>query len=325
MMKFAQALRALYQEQCERNEQLKEKVKDIVLSFKDERWHYEDRIKSEESFALKIESGRIVDPAALEDFFACTLVVSNGLEVGKAEQRIVDNFDVIDRRPAKSQETHKRADSFQFDDLRIYARLKESSALRRTLADGVRFEIQVKTFLQHAWSIATHDLVYKSDDANWSTARIAYQIKAMLEHAELAIQEAESLSQSIVVAQVDRPTKDLREIIAMIKARWAPILLPENLKRLGENVQNLMIAIRIGKDHLAEIIDAETAVGRGARTLNLSPYGAIVQSVINQDRAKILGFLIDDHIPSSRRIMLPSDLEWPEGVDITVFKRAVIA
>jgi hypothetical protein len=324
MMKLAQALRALYQEQFERNQQLKEKIKDIVLSLKDERWHYEDRIKGEESFVLKIESGRFLDPAALEDFFACTLVVSNGLQVGEAERRIADHFVVTERRPSKPQETHKRADSFQFDDLRIYARLKENPALPRTLADGVTFEIQVKTFLQHAWSIATHDLVYKSDDVNWSTARIAYQIKAMLEHAELAIQEAESLSQSLLVAKLDRPTKELREIITMIKSRWAPILLPENVKRLAENVQNLMVSIRLGIDRLAEIIDAETAAGRGASTLNLSPYGAIVQSVINQESSKIVDFLIAEYIPRNRRIMLPSELEWPEGVDLTGFKRAVI-
>jgi hypothetical protein len=38
-------------------------------------WFFTWRLKELESFALKIETGRVSNPVALEDFFACTIVL----------------------------------------------------------------------------------------------------------------------------------------------------------------------------------------------------------------------------------------------------------
>ncbi len=47
--------------------------------------------------------------------------------------------------------------------------------------------------MQHAWGLATHDLIYKADEINWPKERIAFQIKAMLEQAEVTISGVNNL------------------------------------------------------------------------------------------------------------------------------------
>src|SRR5208337_1144238 len=167
-MKIPQSIRLLYSELLEKNIILKDKVDEKIKSSKDERWHYESRLKIMESFALKIETGRIHSPKELEDFFACTIVVENKSAIQKAEDIILNNFVLKERRPRSENSTHKKSDSFPFDDLRLYVKWKDDPALRPTGVDGMLFEVQIKTFLQHAWSIATHDLIYKSDSVSWS-------------------------------------------------------------------------------------------------------------------------------------------------------------
>jgi hypothetical protein len=74
-MKIPASIRRLYEDQVEPNRRLKKEVDDILRRIAVQKnWHYESRIKSEISVALKLESGRIKDPREIEDFFACTLV-----------------------------------------------------------------------------------------------------------------------------------------------------------------------------------------------------------------------------------------------------------
>ena len=81
MMKIPSAARHAYDIQAESNAELQQRVRDLVDDLREPTWHYEYRIKEVESFALKLESGRVPDPYSLEDFFGCTLVVRNALEV----------------------------------------------------------------------------------------------------------------------------------------------------------------------------------------------------------------------------------------------------
>jgi ppGpp synthetase/RelA/SpoT-type nucleotidyltranferase len=104
---------------------------------------------------------------------------------------------------------------FRLIDLRLYVTLPDSPALPPTDLSDVVFEVQIKTFLQHAWSIATHDLLYKTDAVNWSKERIAYQIKARREHAEISIQEAEDLATSAALAKEDRKTVRVKKGISL--------------------------------------------------------------------------------------------------------------
>jgi ppGpp synthetase/RelA/SpoT-type nucleotidyltranferase len=313
MMKVPLSLRRLFDEQLEGNTRLKEFVDERLKRLKRDRWHYESRLKGLESFALKVESGRFSTPGALEDFFACTLVVANGTEIGDAEQLVRDHFTVSARRPPRDSATHKEPHAFPFDDLRLYVRLQNDPALPRRDFAEILFEIQVKTFLQHAWAIATHDLIYKAEEANWSKERLAFQIKAMLEHAEVSIQEAERLAQSQALAKTNHTTRTLQDIIDLLRALWSEQDLPTDVRRLAENIQALTAAIKVDVTRLRAILESQQQKGKGPLTQNLSPYGIVVQSLMSECPAQFRALL--SAADARRKVVIPAEIEWPAELD----------
>ena len=319
-MKVAASVRRLYDDQVEINRRLKERVDDLMRSFKDQRWHYESRIKSLQSFALKIESGRFADPARLEDFFACTLVVANISEIEEAEALIRERFTVMRRRPNTAAFTHKATDEFPFDDLRLYVEVADAPTLPPSGLTGVPFEVQIKTFLQHAWSIATHELMYKADDVNWSKERIAYQIKAMLEHAELSILEAEALSGSSAVAKENKRTAGLRSVISLVKSQWGSDELPADVRRLAENITSVIDAMKLDVARLDAIMADGKAAGGGAHPANLSPFGTVVHYLLSAERDRMMRVLTGD---GRTKVLIPAELEFPPDIDRQALRNAV--
>jgi ppGpp synthetase/RelA/SpoT-type nucleotidyltranferase len=320
-MKIPASLRRLFEDQKAINERLKESVDARMQSLKDPRWHYESRVKELPSFALKIESGRFPKPEALEDFFACTLVVANANEIAKAEQIVRENFTLLERRPKRADQTHKAADAFPFDDLRLYVSLPVNLALPESEMTNVTFEVQIKTFLQHAWSIATHDLLYKAADPNWSTARIAFQIKAMLEHAEISIQEAERLATCNALAKEDRATADVKKGIALVKGQWHGDELPGDVRRLAENISTLLTGLRIEAARLEEVLIQGKAQRAGAHPANLSPYAIVVQYLFSAEKEKMVA-LLERH-ESRTKILIPEEVELPADVDRARLRNAI--
>ena len=312
-MKVPLSIRHIYDEHLDLYERLKKEVDRQILSLKQPRWHYESRVKALNSFALKLETGRFADPSKLEDFFACTLVVANALEIDTAEQLICEQFTLDVRRPERENWTHKNAESFPFDDLRLYVSSEQDPALPPSDLSGVIFEVQIKTFLQHAWSIATHDLVYKADDANWSKARIAFQVRAMLEHAELSIQEAERLAESPSLNKENRHIADVRKIIVLLKEHWEEDTLPEDTRRLAENVSNLLNAVRVKIRKLNNILKVEKETMGGTLPVNLSPYAVIVQSLLRQESRKMSELLTAEN--GRFKVLIPSEIEFPEDME----------
>ena len=281
-MKVPRSVRDLYSELLPTYERLKRLVDELMVSKKVSRWHYEGRLKSEESFALKLETGRVKVPVMLEDFFACTIVVENHARIADAETLVCECFDIHERRPRKAESTHLAPYSFDFDDLRLYVKWKDEPAQRPTGLHGRMFEVQVKTFLQHAWSIATHDLVYKTDDVAWATNRIAFQVKAMLENAELSIGEARRLTDASLLNRSDRDSDQQRKIIEEIKTRWKPEQLPKDLRRLAKNISDMSRLLKVQITDVWTALDEASAVGEGTETLNLSPYCAIVSALVRK-------------------------------------------
>ena len=272
-MKIVKRLRDLYQNCYQRYALLRDEVKDVLRPLADERdWFYLSRLKQLESFALKMETGRVPDPSNLADFFACTLVVPTMVQIEQAEQLVRGHFEFKSKRPPHSDKTWKSSSDFMFDDLRLYVARRSPASGQHPQLDGLVFEVQIKTILQHAWSVATHDLIYKTDRVSWPRERIAYQVKAMLEHAEVAIAEANSLANAPAVAKHTDRTMALLTLIEHIKQTWSDDRLPSDIKRLAESIYSVFRVADLEVNQFQEVIETEkTRVGTLPNDLSPTP------------------------------------------------------
>lgn len=307
-MKIIQSIETIYDEQAAIAAIVKERVDKVLGDNKKPAWHYISRVKQKESYALKLETGRVDNPKLMEDFFACTLVVENASKVAEAKQLIEANFTIAYQRPREAEITHKSPDSFQFDDLRLYAKLIRQEHETEGPIFEMVFEIQIKTFLQHAWSIATHDLIYKSDELSWPKARVAFQVKAMLEQAEATISAVQHLSEMPELKKSTASYNEQIKIVEFLKAAFANDDLPADIVRLADTVNNLLKSLGMTLDEVKSALDAESKVGRGVITKNLSPYITIVQSLINQSPQKLAKY-VNSRNGLKFKVLVPQELD----------------
>lgn len=307
-MKINSKVRTLYQELYDLHQLVENRVKNIFEAKKRKQWFFIHRIKGEESFALKLETGRVKNAREMEDFFACTLVVENRSSISEALSVVNEVCDIHDRRPRDDGKTHKSPDEFCFDDLRLYVTLKADDRLPPNYLNAIVFEVQIKTFLQHAWGIATHDLVYKGQNVNWGKARVAYQIKAMLEHAEVTVERVDAIAQSSLLSVTDEKLSKLKSVIDWLKITWNDEQLPQDMVRLGDNILNLAKSINVELHEIIECIRLENEAGRGSLLNDLTPYAAILRSLYFHHRDKLEKFLRTEK--GRFRIFLGDDSEF---------------
>lgn len=278
-MKIPSVVVRLYASQRDKCALLRTKADERIRHLIDRKWHYESRLKGLESYALKLESGKCADPKEMEDFFACTIVVQDIDKVATAEAKVCEKFTLHERRPCEPTATKNESHSFLFEDLRLYVRWQDNPGTRPTGLEGTLFEVQIKTYLQHAWGVATHDLTYKTGEKNWAKERIAFQIKAMLEHAETAIHEAEVISSSSTLDRCDVRSRWVSDLIDLQEEFWEADELPQNRKLLAETIRGLISAVGLDSEGLREVLTAYFQ--ENTKLVNsLSPYGIIVHALM---------------------------------------------
>jgi hypothetical protein len=191
---------------------------------------------------------------------------------------------------------------------------------------GEVFEIQIKTLLDEAWGKASHDFSYKTDgNLSWAKSRLMFQIKALLENAEMALSDAELLSEAKILQKSDERLDKLNNIMQFYRENWDKGLLPNDMKRLAENTQELLGYLNKDLDWLINMIESETANGRGSNIMNLSPYWVVVQSIIEnmgwKDFLKEINNALKGKNNRGKKNIFPiiRELERPENINLDNF------
>lgn len=291
---------------------IEREVKDLLGTACDQNgWVFQDRVKSIESFALKVLDGRYKD-YGLDDFYACTVVVPNLTNIEAALNLIRSTFRIDAEKPG--DEIRTRPTEFSFDSIRFYCRLP--SSLKPSVYQDLPFEIQVKTLLEHAWSKATHQFSYKSADVSWAKERLSAQIKAILNNVDLSILEMDKLSESGVLNKKNPRYERLRSILEFLNSEFGL----DNDKRLAEHIDNLFRRIGVSIEQVKSCLEKESKEGRGRNLKNLSTYSIILLSLFNQLPKTVIKAFKRDKKKYSSNIVIPAEVLSASEIDTTGFK-----
>ena len=290
-------------------------VKETLSNFCDsKRYAFTCRIKTIESLAEKIETGRFQKWSDLDDLFACTVIIPT-LSHEKAVIHFCKNtFDI--RRTIKREQNKKSPDTFRFDSTRIYALLKNQSDAdedNQLNTHKITFEIQIKSAFEHAWSVSTHDLVYKNSDIDWRKLRLAAQIKANVEQLDMLILAFEQTSEfiednSYPEIKIKRYLAD--EINKLFEVEKLPDeLKPKDMNRFCDNLYRLLIKIipeKKIKNSIKAIIQKIQQTNKSQIPLSISLFQYFVAILISEE---IIKFPIEKyycHITQEVTTLYPS-------------------
>lgn len=288
-MKTSKVLRDIHEASYPFYLELEERVTEILKErVKRERWFFLSRVKEPESFAQKIETCKVDNPSKLDDFFACTIVVPTADDFDAAKHMIEEKFEIDDREKELTTRTNKSAHDFYFDDIKLYVYQRPDENGPPNKFDMVTFEVQIKTIFQQAWTDATHQFVYKSGSVSWARERIAYQIRAILEQADimLMLSKTSGINKFPALAKRHKKTTMIEVLIHQISDIWDETQLPVDKKRLANNIYELMT--RIGcQDEFRDIVNGEISRLGGSLPVNLSPYSFVVQALLNSSKGNL--------------------------------------
>lgn len=123
----------------------------------------EHRIKSETSLAGKlVRSGEWYQNLSdLTDIIGARVICFFNDEVDKLGRAIEENFSV-DRNNSSDKRALIKADSFGYLSLHYICYFSSESGYPAELCNK-KFEIQIRTILQHTWAAIEHDIGYKSE------------------------------------------------------------------------------------------------------------------------------------------------------------------
>lgn len=276
MMTTPVSLRVAFQAQDHVAVPLVREIKSLMKD-KPNKWFFDIRRKKFESFSAKIQTGKVVDIGALEDFVACMIVVPLESEIPKAIEFLEAFMTIVRRRPESTESTLKPSSSFVFDDLRLFGHLSPPQDLPPRAIDNMVFEVQVKTFLQHAWSVATHDLVYKYHSVSWARNRVSYQVKAALEQAEMSLATLDLLEDSGYLAHDGFPERAQQFLISYCEQTFDPSSLPEDKRRMAMNLGQIFSVLDINEDDEREQILEEGRSVFGGHPAGWEPYQALIE------------------------------------------------
>lgn len=203
---------------------------------------YTSRIKELNSICEKIETGRYRNWSELDDFVGCVLIIPNlGYEedVLKFFEKTFNRFQI-----RKKGNTYKSYDVFRFDSTRFIGTINPDSEGKTTEIHKIKFEIQIRSAFEHAWSVTTHDLTYKSKFIDWKLLRLTSQLKSSVEQLDMISLGA--LDASKHITKFKWPEVDIKsEVLKYLQNHFDKGTIPQELKpknfsRVVDNIYALI-------------------------------------------------------------------------------------
>lgn len=241
------AIRLRYERECDRYSSLQRYIAPVLAAYCGSE-HYQlmqPRIKDLDSLADKLETGKYQKWADINDLVAAAIIVPTASHEDVVLAFLRSRFTevaVLGRRSRPMAPDH-----FRFDLTRWYGQVGLDEGSPDDVRDlaGLTFEVQVRTYFEHAWSVVTHDLTYKSQRIDWRQLRLAAQLKAMVEQIELTIANFEGIA--AVATEAMWPETDVqRRIQELLQALLVDVdldeMAPRSWSRASESVLRLATA-----------------------------------------------------------------------------------
>jgi len=283
---------------------------------------YSSRIKELDSLAEKIESGRYNDWNSIDDFIGSVIIIPNINYEPQILKFLDTSFEKIQIK--KRGSTLKSSDVFRFDATRFIGKLRPIDSVE--IVNTINFEVQIRTAFEHAWSVTTHDLAYKSKTIDWRILRLAAQLKSSVEQLDMISLGAHDIKSSIQEHKWPE-TEVKKRICIFFEKMLEDKLIPEELKpkdmsRFSENIFTLLKSNfnpinNKWKSELSRVLDIlemhlkTFSLGDFPMSLSLYQlcYGIFLkESVISEDTITKLPFhksdLFETVFPESREVRI---------------------
>jgi ppGpp synthetase/RelA/SpoT-type nucleotidyltranferase len=242
---------------------VKEQVDSILFNYcQKNNFAYASRKKDLDSLSEKFETGRFNSWDEIDDLVAGTIIISNLNKEPEVIEFLQSQFKDLQIKNKKTFPLDP--ENFRFDATRVYCKLKTVQQGLESIFDKYTIEIQVRTALEHAWSVATHPLTYKSNVIDWETSRLVAQLKANIEQLDMLIVGASDIKKHIVSrgwTGVDFKKQIISKTVALIEQGIIPLEhKPKDLSRYSENILKIFENIsdlrgRYKKKNFKDLLD----------------------------------------------------------------------
>ena len=280
-MKYPAILDRQYQQYLPFVEEVAKRVKSTLVNFCEQKGYaFTSRIKTIESLAEKIETGRFKKWSDLDDLFACTVIIPRLSQEQDVINFCQNSFNVA--KTLKRGQAKKAPDIFRFDSTRLSGKLRSSDPTLEPSLNifNIGFEIQIKSAFEHAWAVSTHDLVYKSSEIDWKKLRLAAQIKSTVEQLDtliLAFEEVSAVIQESDFPELKKKIQIVKLTNSLFENKIPEELRPKDLSRFCDNLYRILVSA--GKEeNIKESLDCiKSVVNRTAnkkipRSISLLQY-----------------------------------------------------
>ena len=200
---------------------------------------------------IKAEKEGYQNPfARMDDLFACMITVPNPPAIENVREDVESTFQIVEAR-----QRDVKPEEFPYTDLNLYLKVIPEFHNRDEAYLDVIFELQIKTLLQQAWSQAGHDVIYKGSKRSWGLARIASQLRALLEMADSVLANLEGAADTLQGAIEYPEYSETNRLVDVLEGTWDIPRLPTHLYRAAQVIRAYLDLAGLTVDDLVEFLD----------------------------------------------------------------------